>query len=105
MVSTEKHYFCNMNFNVTDSIMKKLLIIYFVISFLMLIVYALFAINAYVSIKYEVETISSDIVTSAIYQIYDIGIIGNLIYFCINVFVVIGLYPIFRRKQKNSMSK
>ena len=55
-----------MNFNVTDSIMKKLLIIYFVISFLMLIVYALFAINAYVSIKYEVETISSDIVTSAI---------------------------------------
>ena len=98
-------YFCNMNFNVTDSIMKKLLIIYFVISFLMLIVYALFAINAYVSIKYEVETISSDIVTSAIYQIYDIGIIGNLIYFCINVFVVIGLYSIFRRKQKNSMSK
>ena len=65
-----------MNFNVTDSIMKKLLIIYFVISFLMLIVYALFAINAYVSIKYEVETISSDIVTSAIYQIYDIGIIA-----------------------------
>ena len=100
MVFMESHYLCNMNLNVTGSIMKKLLIIYFAISFLMLIVYALFAINAYVSIKYEVETISSDIVTSAIYQIYDAGIIGNLIYFCVNMIIVIGLYSIFRRKPK-----
>ena len=40
--------------------MKKLLIIYLIISFLMVFVYAIFVVNAYVSIKYEVETIDND---------------------------------------------
>ena len=41
--------------------MKKLLIIYLIISFLMVFVYAIFVVNAYVSIKYEVETIDPKI--------------------------------------------
>lgn len=40
--------------------MKKLLIIYLIISFLVVFVYAIFVVNAYVSIKYEVETIDND---------------------------------------------
>lgn len=59
--------------------MRKLLIYYLVISFLLVIVYALFVINAYVSIKYEVETLYNDVIVSMIYQIFDTGIIVNFI--------------------------
>ena len=46
--------------------MRKLLIYYLVISFLLVIVYALFVINAYVSIKYEVETLYNDVIVSRV---------------------------------------
>ena len=72
--------------------MKKLLIYYLVISFLLVIVYALFVINAYVSIKYEVETLYNDVIVSMIYQIFDTGIIVNFIGLVINMLIVIGLY-------------
>ena len=47
--------------------MKKLLIIYLIISFLMVFVYAIFVVNAYVSIKYEVETIASVMTSSQVF--------------------------------------
>lgn len=72
--------------------MRKLLIYYLVISFLLVIVYALFVINAYVSIKYEVETLYNDVIVSMIYQIFDTGIIVNFIGLVINMLIVIGLY-------------
>lgn len=72
--------------------MKKLLIYYLVISFLLVIVYALFVINAYVSIKYEVETLYNDVIVSMIYQIFDTGIIVNFIGLVINMLIVIGLH-------------
>ena len=72
--------------------MKKLLIYYLVISFLLVIVYVLFVINAYVSIKYEVETLYNDVIVSMIYQIFDTGIIVNFIGLVINMLIVIGLY-------------
>ena len=50
--------------------MKKLLIIYLIISFLMVFVYAIFVVNAYVSIKYEVETIDNDAIINMVYQIF-----------------------------------
>ena len=81
--------------------MRKLLIIYLVISFLLVIVYAIFAVNAYVSIKYEVETIDNDIIISMIYQIFDAGVIVNFIWFVINMLIIGGLYIRFRCKQKN----
>ncbi|KXB37652.1 hypothetical protein HMPREF1870_02343 [Bacteroidales bacterium KA00344] len=72
--------------------MRKLLIYYLVISFLLVIVYALFVINAYVSIKYEVETLYNDVIVSMIYQIFDTGIIVNFIGLVINMLIVISLY-------------
>ena len=72
--------------------MRKLLIYYLVISFLLVIVYALFVINAYVSIKYEVETLYNDVIVSMIYQIFDTGVIVNFIGLVINMLIVIGLY-------------
>ena len=81
--------------------MRKLLIIYLVISFLLVIVYAIFAVNAYVSIKYEVETIDNDIIISMIYKIFDAGVIVNFIWLVINMLIIGGLYIKFRCKQKN----
>lgn len=69
-----------------------MLIYYLVISFLLVIVYALFVINAYVSIKYEVETLYNDVIVSMIYQIFDTGVIVNFIGLVINMLIVIGLY-------------
>lgn len=59
--------------------MKKLLIIYLIISFLMVFVYAIFVVNAYVSIKYEVETIDNDAIINMVYQIFDTGVTVNFI--------------------------
>ena len=81
--------------------MRKLLIIYLVISFLLVIVYTIFAVNAYVSIKYEVETIDNDIIISMIYQIFDAGVIVNFIWFVINMLIILGMYMKFRFTQKN----
>ena len=81
--------------------MRKLLIIYLVISFLLVIVYAIFAVNAYVSIKYEVETIDNDIIISIIIKKFDAGVIVNFIWFVINMLIIGGLYIKFRCKQKN----
>ena len=64
--------------------MKKLLIIYLIISFLMVFVYAIFVVNAYVSIKYEVETIDNDAIINMVYQIFDTGVTVNFIWFAIN---------------------
>lgn len=62
--------------------MKKLLIIYLIISFLMFFIYAIFVVNAYVSIKYEVETIDNDAIINMVYQIFDTGVTINFIWFC-----------------------
>lgn len=80
--------------------MRKLLIIYLVISFLLVIVYAIFAVNAYVSIKYEVETIDNDNIIGMIYQIFDVGVIVNFIGLVINMLIIVGLYMKFRSKHE-----
>ena len=80
--------------------MRKLLIIYLVISFLLVIVYTIFAVNAYVSIKYEVETIDNDNIIGMIYQIFDVGVIVNFIGLVINMLIIVGLYMKFRSKHE-----
>ena len=80
--------------------MRKLLIIYLVISFLLVIVYAIFAVNAYISIKYEVETIDNDNIIGMIYQIFDVGVIVNFIGLVINMLIIVGLYMKFRSKHE-----
>lgn len=77
--------------------MRKLLIYYLLISLLLIIVYALFVINAYVSIKYEVETLYNDVIVGMIYQIFDTGVIVNFIGLVINMLIVICLYMKLRR--------
>lgn len=80
--------------------MKKLLIIYLTISFLMVFVYAIFVVNAYVSIKYEVETIDNDAIINMVYQIFDTGVIVNFIGLVINMLIIGGLYMKFRSKHE-----
>ena len=85
--------------------MRKLLIIYLVISFLLVIVYAIFAVNAYISIKYEVETIDNDNIIGMIYQIFDVGVIVNFIGLVINMLIIGGLHMKFRGKHKSVETK
>ena len=73
-------------------------IIYLIISFLMVFVYAIFVVNAYVSIKYEVETIDNDAIINMVYQIFDTGVTVNFIWFAINTIIILGLYIKLRRK-------
>jgi len=78
--------------------MRRLFIIYLVISFVLIIVYAIFVVNAYVSIKYEVETIDNDNIINMVYQIFDTGVVVNFILLVINTFIILGLYIMSRRK-------
>ena len=61
-------------------------------------VYAIFVVNAYVSIKYEVETIDNDAIINMVYQIFDTGVTVNFIWFAINTIIILGLYIKLRRK-------
>ena len=67
-----------------------------IISFLMVFVYAIFVVNAYVSIKYEVETIDNDAIINMVYQ--NTGVTVNFIWFAINTIIILGLYIKLRRK-------
>ena len=80
--------------------MRKLLIIYFAVIILLVAVYAIFALNAYISIKYEVETIDNDNIIGMIYQIFDVGVIVNFIGLVINMLIIGGLYMKFRSKHE-----
>ena len=55
-------------------------------------------VNAYVSIKYEVETIDNDAIINMVYQIFDTGVTVNFIWFAINTIIIWGLYIKLRRK-------
>ena len=57
-----------------------------------------FVVNAYVSIKYEVETIDNDAIINMVYQIFDTGVTINFIWFAINTIIILGLYIKLRRK-------
>lgn len=80
--------------------MRKLLITYFAVIILLVAVYAIFALNAYISIKYEVETIDNDNIIGMIYQIFDVGVIVNFIGLVINMLIIGGLYMKFRSKHE-----
>ena len=54
-----------------------------IISFLMVFVYAIFVVNAYVSIKYEVETIDNDAIINVVYHIFNTGVAVNGVFLSI----------------------
>ena len=64
------------------------------------VLYAIFAVNAYISIKYEVETIDNDNIIGMIYQIFDVGVIVNFIGLVINMLILGGLDMKFRSKHE-----
>ena len=68
--------------------------------FLLVVFYSIFAVNAYISIKYEVETIDNDNIIGMIYQIFDVGVIVNFIGLVINMLIIVGLYMKFRSKHE-----
>lgn len=68
--------------------------------FLLVVFYAIFAVNTYISIKYEVETIDNDNIIGMIYQIFDVGVIVNFIGLVINMLIIGGLYMKFRSKHE-----
>lgn len=68
--------------------------------FLLVVFYVIFAVNAYISIKYEVETIDNDNIIGMIYQIFDVGVIVNFIGLVINMLIIVGLYMKFRSKHE-----
>ena len=68
--------------------------------FLLVVFYAIFAVNGYISIKYEVETIDNDNIIGMIYQIFDVGVIVNFIGLVINMLIIGGLYMKFRSKHE-----
>jgi uncharacterized membrane protein YciS (DUF1049 family) len=73
--------------------------------FLLVVFYAIFAVNAYISIKYEVETIDNDNIIGMIYQIFDVGVIVNFIGLVINMLIIGGLHMKFRGKHKSVETK
>ena len=86
-------------------VMRKLLMICLTVIFLLVVFYAIFAVNAYISIKYEVETIDNDNIIGMIYQIFDVGVIVNFIGLVINMLIIGGLHMKFRGKHKSVETK
>ena len=64
----------------------------------MVFVYAIFVVNASVSIKYEIETIDNVAIINMVSHISDIGVTIYFICFAINTIIVLVLYIKRRRK-------
>ena len=80
--------------------MKKLLILYCVLAILWLLVYFVFILNSYVSIKYEIETIANDAIVGSIYQVFDVGGVLNMVWFVVSAFLFFMVYWKSRNCQK-----
>ena len=72
--------------------MKKLLVFYSVLAVLWLSAYFVLILNSYVTIKYEVETIDNDTIVDTIYQVFDIGVVLNMIWFIVSALLFFFIY-------------
>lgn len=72
--------------------MKKVLIIYLSVAFLWFLIYCVLISNVYLTIKYEIEITNNDILVDKIYQISNITIILNIIWFIISTAIMLILY-------------
>lgn len=72
--------------------MKKFLILYCVLAILWLLVYFVLILNSYVSIKYEIETSANDAIVGSIYQVFDIGVVLNMIWFIVSALLFFLIY-------------
>ena len=72
--------------------MKKVLIVYFSVAFLLFLIYCILISNVYLTIKYEIEVTKNDILVDKIYQISNTGVILNIIWFIISTAIMLILY-------------
>ena len=72
--------------------MKKLLILFSLLAVLWLSAYFVLILNSYVTIKYEVETIGNDTIVDTIYQVFDIGVVLNMIWFIVSALLFFFIY-------------
>ena len=72
--------------------MKKLLILYSVLAALWLIIYFMLILNSYVSIKYEIETIANNAIVGSVYQLFDVGVVLNIVWFIVSTFFFFFVY-------------
>ena len=64
--------------------MKKLLILFSLLAVLWLSAYFVLILNSYVTIKYEIESINNETIVNTIYQVFDIGVVLNMIWFIVS---------------------
>ena len=72
--------------------MKKLLVLYGVLAVLWLIIYFMLILNSYVSIKYEIETIANNAIVGSVYQLFDVGVVLNIVWFVVSTFLFLFVY-------------
>ena len=72
--------------------MKKLLILFSLLAVLWLSAYFVLIINSYVTIKYEIESINNETIVNTIYQVFDIGVVLNMIWFIVSALLFFFIY-------------
>ena len=72
--------------------MKKVLILFSLLAVLWLSAYFVLIINSYVTIKYEIESINNDTIIDTIYQVFDIGVVLNMIWFIVSALLFFLIY-------------
>ena len=72
--------------------MKKLLILFSLLAVLWLSAYFVLIINSYITIKYEIESINNETIVNTIYQVFDIGVVLNMIWFIVSALLFFFIY-------------
>ena len=72
--------------------MKKLLILFSLLAVLWLSAYFVLILNSYVTIKYEIESINNETIVNTIYQVFDIGVVLNMIWFIVRALLFFFIY-------------
>ena len=72
--------------------MKKLLILFSLLAVLWLSAYFVLILNSYVTIKYEIEPINNETIVDTVYQVFDIGVVLNIIWFIVSALLFFFIY-------------
>ena len=84
--------------------MKKLLILFSLLAVLWLSAYFVLIINSYVTIKYEIEPINNETIVDTVYQVFDIGVVLNIIWFIVSALLFFFIY-LKSRKDNNCIQQ
>ena len=84
--------------------MKKLLILFSLLAVLWLSAYFVLIINSYITIKYEIESINNETIVDTVYQVFDIGVVLNIIWFIVSALLFFLIY-LTSRKDNNCIQQ